>query len=117
MRFAKRPPKKTSAKAPKPSRQRRPLDLVAEQAPELIKVPRPPMAAFNPGRPLAGNSLLQAQVEHFHEINQQLPVEHKEEIDPNQIKTEGEASEFIRKITERLHAHHGVHKGKVRKAT
>ena len=115
MKDGKRPAnksKKRTASSPKPNATPRP-----RKGPDLIQVPRPAARAFNPSRPLSGNSLLQAQVQHFHELNQQLPVEHKGDVEPHQVITEGEAGEYIRKMTARLHAHHGIGKGKVKKAT
>lgn len=115
MKYGKRPAsksKKRTASSPKPKTAPRPRKVA-----ELIQVPRPPARAFNPSRPLSGNSLLQAQVQHFHELNQQLPVEHKEDVAPHQVTTEGEAGEYIRKMTARLHAHHGIGTDKAKKAT
>jgi len=104
----------TAGKRRKPA-PKAPANPPEQGTPEIIHVPLPPKRAFNPDRPLAGNSLLQAQVQHFHEIDAQLPDQHKMGIAPHQIRTEGEASEYIRKITARLHEYHSGRK--VRKAT
>jgi hypothetical protein len=70
----------------------------------VIKVPRPPKSAFNPNRPMS--SLLEWQVEHLHEAEKRLPVQHRTDIYINAIKTEGEAANYIRAVTEAIHAAH-----------
>ena len=82
--------------------------------PEVIQVPKPARSSYNPGRLLDKNLLLKSQVEHFHHVNMQLPDQHRTDRKPEDIRTEGEASEFIRAVTARLHAMHGK---KVKKAT
>jgi hypothetical protein len=86
-------------------------------APEVIEVPMPQASSFDPSRSLKKNSLLQAQVEHFHEINLQLPKQYKVDVTPGQIQTEGQASEYIRKVTAGLHAHRRIRGEKARSAT
>jgi hypothetical protein len=59
----------------------------------VIKVPKTPRSAFQPGRP-AGQLLL-AQVEHLeHAVG--LPFRKRKRL------TEGEAAEYIRQLTARL---------------
>lgn len=70
----------------------------------LIHVPRPPKDAGNPNRPVS--SLLQSQVEHLHEAERRLPNRYHSDIYINAIKTEGEAAEYIRKVTEAIHRAH-----------
>jgi hypothetical protein len=70
----------------------------------LIHVPRPPKDAANPNRPVS--SLLQAQMEHLHEAEKRLPQQYKSQIYINAIKTEGEAAEYIQKVTEAIHRAH-----------
>jgi hypothetical protein len=82
----------------------------------VVHVPRPPKSAFNPNRPLKGNQLLQAQLKHFRKREQELAPEQQTGIDIASIATEGEASEYIRKLTAILHPQ-GARKEKVRKAT
>lgn len=55
----------------------------------LIHVPRPPKSAFYKGRPVS--SLLKNQIRHL------------QEAEFNLIKTEGEAAEYIRRVTAKLH--------------
>jgi hypothetical protein len=70
----------------------------------LIPVPRPPKEAGNPDRPVS--SLLKSQVEHLHEAERRLPYRYHSEIYINAIETEGEAAEYIRKVTEAIHRAH-----------
>lgn len=69
----------------------------------LIKVPKPSRTAFNPHRPLEKNLLIHAQVRHFHEAEMQLPEHLRTGIDIATIRTEGEASHYIRKVTRAIH--------------
>lgn len=55
----------------------------------LIHVPRPPKSAFYKDRPVS--SLLKNQIRHL------------QEAEFNLIKTEGQAAEYIRRITAKLH--------------
>jgi hypothetical protein len=70
----------------------------------LIKVPKPPRNAYDPNRPM--NTLLEWQVEHLHEAEKRLPVHHQTRIYTNAIKTEGEAAEYIRMVTQAIHDAH-----------
>jgi hypothetical protein len=81
----------------------------------VIRVPKPRRESYNPNRPLEKNTLLLNQVRHFHHAERHLPAEQQTGIDINLIKTEGEASAYIRKVTAILHPR-GVPVEKVRKA-
>ncbi len=70
----------------------------------LIKVPRPPKSAFNPNRPV--NTLLKTQMDFLHKAERRLPPRYHSEIYVNAIKTEGEASKYIREVTEAIHRAH-----------
>jgi hypothetical protein len=70
----------------------------------LIPVHKPPKAAWNPNRPLS--SLLLWQVEHLHEAEKRLPRQHHTDIYVNAIKTEEEAANYIRAVTEAIHNAH-----------
>jgi hypothetical protein len=70
----------------------------------LIKVPRPPKSAFNPNRPV--NTLLKTQIDFLHEAEKRLPPRYHSEIYINAIKTEGEASKYIREVTEAIQSAH-----------
>ena len=70
----------------------------------LIHVPRPPEDAYDPARPIS--SLLKAQVEHLREAESKLPLRYRSERYVKAIQTEGEAAEYIREVTEAIHAAH-----------
>jgi hypothetical protein len=70
----------------------------------LIKVPKPPKSAYNPNRPIS--ALLKAQVEYLHEAERRLPLRYRSEIYINAIRTEREASHYIREVTEAIHEAH-----------
>jgi ArsR family metal-binding transcriptional regulator len=71
-----------------------------------IKVPRPPDSAMDPGRRVSG--LLKAQILYLHEAERRLPLRHHTDIYINAIKTEGEAAEYIRRVTEAIHEAHAA---------
>jgi hypothetical protein len=56
----------------------------------IVKVPEPAAGSFNPGRPLVKNTLLLNQVKHFQEVERKH-------------MTEGQASEYIQRMTDTLH--------------
>jgi hypothetical protein len=68
----------------------------------LIPVPRPPKSAIDPNRPV--NSLLKTQIAHLHEAERMLPSRYHTDVYVNAIKTEGEAADYIRSVTEAIHA-------------
>jgi len=70
----------------------------------LIHVPRPPKSAMDPNRPV--NALLRAQMEHMQDAELKLPVRQQTNIYINAIKTEGEAGEYIRRVTEAINQAH-----------
>ncbi|HEV2401815.1 MAG TPA: hypothetical protein VGS27_33080 [Candidatus Sulfotelmatobacter sp.] len=69
----------------------------------LIHVPRP-KNAFNPDRDMG--SLLKAQVEHMQEAESKLPLKYRSEFYAKAARTEGEAAEYIRDVTEAIHEAH-----------
>jgi uncharacterized protein YdbL (DUF1318 family) len=69
----------------------------------LIHVPRPENA-WNPNRP--ANALLKSQIVHLHDAELKLPVRQQTDIYVNAIKTEGEAADYVRQVTEAIHAAH-----------
>jgi len=71
----------------------------------LIHVPRPPKSAMNPDRPVS--SLLRTQIEHLHEAEQRLPLRYRTNIYVNAIKTQGEAAQYSREVTEAIQNAHG----------
>ena len=68
-----------------------------------IKVPKPGKGSFNKDRPIS--DLLRSQMRHLHEVEKTLPHYHRSGKDVEALKTEGEASEYIRTMTARLHKH------------
>src|ERR1700728_5487 len=70
----------------------------------VIKVPKPPRRAYDPNRPVS--SLLKMQVEHLSEAEKRLPLRYRSEIYVNAIKTEGEAANYIRVVTEGIQDAH-----------
>jgi hypothetical protein len=70
----------------------------------VIHVPRPKRSAMNPDRPV--NALLQAQIQHLQHAEQRLPLRYRSAIYAHAIQTEGEAAEYIQKITKAIHQAH-----------
>jgi hypothetical protein len=62
----------------------------------VIRIPKPPATAFNQHRPVS--DLLWEQVEHLAAVVRRAIDEER-----RQIRTEGQASDFIRKYTAFLH--------------
>lgn len=69
----------------------------------LISVPKP-KNAYDPNRPMG--SLLKSQVEHLREAESKLPLRYRTDLYIRAIKTEGEAAEYIREVTEAIHLAH-----------
>jgi len=72
----------------------------------VIPVPKPPKSAMKLNRPV--NTLLRNQLQHLQEAEFRLPLKLQTNVYINAIKTEGEAAEYIRRVTEALHQAHGV---------
>lgn len=70
----------------------------------VIKVQKPPKSAYDPSRPIS--TLLKMQIEHSHEAEKRLPSRYHSGIYVNAIKTEGEAANYIRAVTEAIHEAH-----------
>jgi hypothetical protein len=80
-----------------------------------IHVPRPSKKAVNPDRPV--NALLLAQISHLQHAERRLPLRYRSEIYTHAIKTEGEAAEYIREVTEAIHqAHADAGKARAKRA-
>jgi hypothetical protein len=69
----------------------------------IVHVPKPSPASFNPDRPLRKNSLLESQVRHCREIEEKLPPQKLAAKKFQTIETEGQAAEYIKHVTLRLH--------------
>lgn len=73
----------------------------------LIHVPRIDLkAAMDRNRPV--NALLRMQVEHLHEAEMKLPVGRQTDVYINAIKTEGEAAQYMRRVTEAIQGAHAA---------
>jgi hypothetical protein len=70
----------------------------------LIRVPKPPKSAYDPGRP--ASSLLKSQAEHLREAESKLPLRYRSELYVKAIKTEEEAARYIRDVTQAIHEAH-----------
>src|ERR1700689_4029331 len=71
-----------------------------------VILPLVPKGALNKNRAVSG--LLKAQILHLHEAERRLPLRHRSDIYINAIKTEGEAAEYIRRVTEAIYAAHAA---------
>ncbi len=69
----------------------------------VILVPKPSRSSYNPHRPLEKNTLLKHQVRHFRRLEEKMPPEQQTGIPFNTIKTEGQAADYVRKMTAILH--------------
>ena len=96
-------PKKAGKSKSKAADTNFPSGTAPAAASDVIHVPKPARASFNPGRLVAKNTLITNQIEHFHKLELQLPPEQRTDVDFEKIETEGEASEYVRKMTAILH--------------
>lgn len=69
----------------------------------VVNVPKPNAKSFNRHRLLEKNALIKNQVLHFREIEKTLPPEQQSGMNFDDIKTEGQAAEYIAKLTKFLH--------------
>ena len=69
----------------------------------VVNVPKPDAKSFNKHRLLEKNTLIKNQVAHFREIEKTLPPEQQSGMNFDEIKTEGQAAEYIGKLTKFLH--------------
>jgi len=70
-----------------------------------IRVPKPSSSSFNKHRPVSSNKLLENQVKHFHELEINLLKQLQTGIRFEEIRTEGDAAEYIKRMTAILHPH------------
>jgi hypothetical protein len=75
-------------------------------SPPVIRVPKP-AGEYNPNRPLSKNTLLLNQVLHFLKAEESLPAGHRPGALLASVLTEGQAAEYIRKVTAILHTQTG----------
>ncbi len=69
----------------------------------VIRVPKPAASSFNKNRLLSKNELIKNQVKHVREVEKSLPPEQQSGMDFDKITTEGQAAEYIGKLTKFLH--------------
>jgi hypothetical protein len=67
----------------------------------IIDVPEVEKEAYNPGRPISG--LIQMQLIHLSTAEQTLPPKQRTGINISTLHSEGQAAEYIQKITAMLH--------------
>jgi hypothetical protein len=77
-----------------------------------IRVPKPSASSFNKDRPVSKNALLENQVKHFHELEMNLLEKLQTGIRYEDVRTEGDAAEYIRRMTAILHPHLAESAGK-----
>ena len=68
-----------------------------------MKVPKPPKSAYDHGRFIS--QLIENQVKHFHEVEKSLLKPGQKLTHVSKIKTELEASKYLKKMTALLHPH------------
>ena len=72
------------------------------EAPNIVVVPKPSKSAYNPDRTLDRRSLLLNQVRQFQHLEQSLPAAERTGLQCP-VETEGQAAEYLRKMTELMH--------------
>jgi hypothetical protein len=70
----------------------------------IIKIPAPPKSSMNQDRPVSG--LLKAQIVHLQAAELRLPAKYQTNLYIHSIRTEGDAGEYIREVTQAIHAAH-----------
>jgi hypothetical protein len=70
-----------------------------------VRVPKSPAGTFNRNRPIAKNSLLANQVKHLHELEVTLRKQLETGIQFEDVQTEGDAAEYIRRVTAIFNPH------------
>ncbi|MBZ5624259.1 MAG: hypothetical protein LAQ69_37015 [Acidobacteriia bacterium] len=67
----------------------------------VVSVPKTEEDAYDHDRPIS--SLIEFQLKHLQEAEKSLPKRSQTNIDINTLKTERQASEYIQKVTAKLH--------------
>src|SRR5450432_1060617 len=70
----------------------------------IIKVPVAPSSSMNQDRVVSG--LLKSQILHLQEAELRLPAKYQTNIYIHSIRTERDAREYIRQVTEAMHSDH-----------
>ena len=76
----------------------------------IVKVPRAPESSMNQDRPVS--SLLKTQILHLQEAEFRLPAKFQTNIYIHSLRTEGDAGEYIRQVTQAIHAAHATRKAR-----
>jgi hypothetical protein len=70
---------------------------------------------MNPNRP--ASTLLLTQIQHLQHVERRLPLRYRTKTYTHAIRTEGEAAQYIREVTEAIHqAHSDAEKQRAKKA-
>jgi hypothetical protein len=77
---------------------------------KVVEVPRPAEGSLNKHRPMP--RLLSTQLLQFRELEMSLPEHRRTGIEVESLETEGQAAEYIRKMTARLHTQKATGKRK-----
>ena len=67
----------------------------------VMKVPKPPKSAYDHDRFIS--SLIQHQIRHFHDVEKSLLKDGQRLTDISKIKSELQASKYLKKMTALLH--------------
>lgn len=67
----------------------------------VVPVPKTEKGAYNHDRPIS--SLIGYQLKHLQEAEKSLPKRHQTNIDISTLETERQASDYIQKVTAKLH--------------
>jgi len=70
----------------------------------IIKIPAPPKSSMNRDRPVSG--LLKSQILHLQEAEFRLPAKYQTNVYIHSIRTEGDAGDYIREVTQAIHDAH-----------
>jgi hypothetical protein len=81
----------------------------------VIQVPKPPKEAMNPDRRVS--TLLKAQLLHFQEVDKNLPPRLRTKTYVHAIKTERQAADYIRQVTQAVFKAHAGDRPKPRRRT
>jgi hypothetical protein len=74
--------------------------VTADMPLKIIKIPRAPKSAFKKDNEVS--TLLQSQINHVAEAEQQMPANKRTGVDVRSIATEHDAAEYVGTVTKRL---------------
>jgi len=70
-----------------------------------VRVPKPSAKSFNTARLISKNTLIESQIKHIHALEQVLLEQLQTGIRFEDVRTEGDAAKYIRRVTAVLHPH------------